>query len=118
MYIYFLGICGTAMGNAALLLKAKGYRVEGADEQVYPPMSDVLRNKGIGILEGFDAARLAEDPPDLVVVGNATSRGNPEFEWLLNEKKVPFISLPALIHDQLLKGRKNIVVGGTHGKTT
>ena len=106
------------MGNAALLLKEKGCRVEGADQQVYPPMSDLLRSRGIEILEGFDAERLAKDVPDLVVVGNSISRGNPEFEWLLSEKQTAFTSLPALIHDRLLSGRKNIVVAGTHGKTT
>lgn len=106
------------MGNAALLLKDRGHRVGGADQQVYPPMSDVLREKGIEILEGFDAERLARTSPDLVVVGNCIVRGNPEFEWLLEEKKVPFTSLPALLHDTLLARRKNIVVAGTHGKTT
>jgi len=118
MHIYFLGICGTAMGNAALLLSGQGHRVEGADQQVYPPMSDVLRGSGIEILEGYDAARLARQNPDLVVVGNSVIRGNPEFEWLLAEKKIPVTSLPALLHDRLLSFRKNIVVAGTHGKTT
>jgi UDP-N-acetylmuramate: L-alanyl-gamma-D-glutamyl-meso-diaminopimelate ligase len=118
MHIYFLGICGTAMGNAALLLREQGCRVEGSDRQVYPPMSDVLRNHGIEILEGFDAARLASSHPDLVVVGNSIVRGNPEFEWLLSEKRIPFVSLPALLHDRLLATRRNIVVAGTHGKTT
>lgn len=118
MHIYFLGICGTAMGNAALLLKGKGHRVEGADQQVYPPMSDVLREHGIAILEGFDAERLARSHPDLVVVGNSVVRGNPEFEWLLEKKEIPYASLPALLHDQLLARRRTIVVAGTHGKTT
>lgn len=106
------------MGNTALLLKAAGMRVSGADTGVYPPMSDLLRENTIEIFEGYDAERLAALAPDLVVVGNATVRGNPEFEWLLAEKKIPFISLPALIHDRLLAGRQNIVIAGTHGKTT
>jgi UDP-N-acetylmuramate: L-alanyl-gamma-D-glutamyl-meso-diaminopimelate ligase len=118
MHIYFLGICGTAMGNAALLLKERGCRVSGADSGVYPPMSDVLRSAGIEILEGFEAARLEALGPDLVVVGNSTVRGNTEFEWLLAEKRVPFTSLPALLHERLLTHRKNLVVSGTHGKTT
>lgn len=118
MHIYFLGICGTAMGNAALLLRESGVQVSGADEQVYPPMSDLLRERGVDILEGFDAERLAALAPDLVVVGNSTVRGNPEFEWLLETKQIRFTSLPALIHDQLLANRRSIVIAGTHGKTT
>jgi len=118
MHVYFLGICGTAMGNIAVLLKELGNRVSGSDRKVYPPMSDVLRRNDIEILEGFDVDRLVSLDPDLVVVGNSTVRGNEEFEWLLAEKKIPFTSLPALIHDQLLKNRLSIVVAGTHGKTT
>lgn len=106
------------MGNAALLLKSAGHRVDGSDLHVYPPMSDVLRREGVGILEGFDASRLASLAPDLVVVGNSVARGNPEFEWLLDEKRIAFTSLPALLRDRLLAGRRNIVVAGTHGKTT
>jgi UDP-N-acetylmuramate: L-alanyl-gamma-D-glutamyl-meso-diaminopimelate ligase len=118
MHIYFLGICGTAMGNAALLLRAAGHRVGGSDREVYPPMSDLLRRMGIDILEGFDAERLARISPDLVVVGNSVSRGNPEFEWLLESKKIKYVSLPALLHDEILCRRHNVVVAGTHGKTT
>lgn len=118
MHIYFLGICGTAMGNAALLLKSAGHRVSGSDRQVYPPMSELLRDKGVEILEGFDAGRLRTLAPDLVVVGNSICRGNPEFEWLLEEKSIAYSSLPALLHEKILSSRRNIVVAGTHGKTT
>jgi UDP-N-acetylmuramate: L-alanyl-gamma-D-glutamyl-meso-diaminopimelate ligase len=118
MKIYFMGICGTAMGNAALLARAAGHEVLGADTGVYPPMSTVLANAGITLHEGYDEKRLARLAPDLVVIGNAMSRGNPEVEWLLDTRALPFTSLPALLHDSVLKTRKNIVVCGTHGKTT
>lgn len=118
MKIYFMGICGTAMGNAALLARAAGHEVLGADSGIYPPMSTVLAEAGIPLHEGYDPARLARLAPELVVIGNAMSRGNPEVEWLLDERALPFTSLPALLHDAVLKTRKNIVVCGTHGKTT
>jgi UDP-N-acetylmuramate: L-alanyl-gamma-D-glutamyl-meso-diaminopimelate ligase len=118
MKIYFMGICGTAMGNAALLARAAGHEVAGADTGVYPPMSTVLAGAGIALHEGYDPARLAKLAPDLVVIGNAMSRGNPEVEWLLDTRAVPFTSLPALLHDFVLKGRRNLVICGTHGKTT
>jgi len=118
MRIYFMGICGTAMGNAALLVKEQGHEVLGSDAGVYPPMSDVLAEAGIAVLEGFDAARLAALKPDQVVVGNAMSRGNPEVEWLLDQSEVSFISLPALFHDAVLAERRPVVITGTHGKTT
>ena len=113
-----MGICGTAMGNAALLARAAGHEVLGADTGVYPPMSTVLADAGITLHEGYDPVRLAGLAPDLVVIGNAMSRGNPEVEWLLDERELPFISLPVLLHDTVLRRRKNIVVAGTHGKTT
>ncbi len=118
MNVYFMGICGTAMGNAALLARAAGHTVSGADAGVYPPMSTVLAEAGITVHEGFDALRLARLAPDLVVIGNAMSRGNPEVEWLLDARALPFTSLPALLHDLILRRRRNIVVAGTHGKTT
>jgi UDP-N-acetylmuramate: L-alanyl-gamma-D-glutamyl-meso-diaminopimelate ligase len=118
MKLYFMGICGTAMGNAALLARAAGHEVLGADSGVYPPMSAVLAEAGITLHEGYDAARLAKLAPDLVVIGNAMSRGNPEVEWLLDTRALRFTSLPALLHDTVLATRKNIVVCGTHGKTT
>ena len=118
MRIYFMGICGTAMGNAALLLKEQGHEVLGADSGVYPPMSDVLASAGIELLEGFDAERLAALKPDQVVVGNAMSRGNVEVEWLLNQSDVSYVSLPRIFHDTVLPGRCPVVITGTHGKTT
>ncbi len=118
MRVYFLGICGAAMGNAALLLKSLGHEVSGSDENVYPPMSDVLAEAGVSVRRGFDAGELASAEPELVVVGNAVSRGNPEVEWLLSEKRFPMTSLPELVSRFLLSGRNPIVVAGTHGKTT
>ncbi len=118
MKIYFMGICGTAMGNAALLARAAGHEVLGADAGVYPPMSTVLASAGITLHEGYDPVRLEKLKPDLVVIGNAMSRGNPEVEWLLDTRAIAFTSLPALLADFVLKGRKNIVIAGTHGKTT
>lgn len=113
-----MGVCGTAMGNAALLARAAGHEVLGADANVYPPMSTVLAEAGIKVHEGYDPARLASLKPDVVVIGNAMTRGNPEVEWLLESRAIPFTSLPALLHDQVLRHRKNVVVSGTHGKTT
>lgn len=118
MKIYFMGICGTAMGNAALLARAAGHEVLGADTGVYPPMSTVLNEAGISLHEGYDPARLASLAPDLVVIGNAMSRGNPEVEWLLDTRALRFVSLPAMLHEFVLQQRRNIVVCGTHGKTT
>jgi UDP-N-acetylmuramate: L-alanyl-gamma-D-glutamyl-meso-diaminopimelate ligase len=118
MRIYFLGICGTAMGNAALLARAAGHEVLGADLDVYPPMSTVLAAAGIDVHEGYDPLRLERLAPDLVVIGNALTRGNPEIEWLLDTRAVRCTSLPALLYDSVLSLRRNIVVAGTHGKTT
>lgn len=117
-HIYFLGICGTAMGNVAQLFKTMGYTVSGADIDVYPPMSNILQASGIFLYAGYNAERLKQLKPDLIVVGNAISRGNPEVEWLLESRQIPFYSLPDVINCFLLKGKKNIVVSGTHGKTT
>ena len=113
-----MGVCGTAMGNAALLARAAGHEVLGADAGVYPPMSTVLAAAGVALHEGYDAARLAALAPDLVVVGNAMSRGNPEVEWLLDTRGLAFTSLPAFLHDFILRARRNLVICGTHGKTT
>lgn len=106
------------MGQAALLMRDLGHEVCGADTGIYPPMSDVLAASGITLYDGYDPARLAELQPDLVVVGNAQSRGNPEVEWLLETRTLPIISLPALLNERVLVNRYNIVVSGTHGKTT
>jgi UDP-N-acetylmuramate: L-alanyl-gamma-D-glutamyl-meso-diaminopimelate ligase len=92
--------------------------VLGADTGVYPPMSTVLAAAGITLHEGYDPARLAQLAPDLVVVGNVMSRGNPEVECLLDTRAFPYTSLPAFLHDFVLRGRRNLVICGTHGKTT
>ncbi len=113
-----MSICGTGMGNAALLLREAGHEVLGADQNVYPPMSEVLAKAGIEVLPGFDAGRLAQLAPDLVVVGNVNTRGNPEVEWLLETRAIPFTSLPEALHRFVLSHRRNVVVAGTHGKTT
>jgi UDP-N-acetylmuramate: L-alanyl-gamma-D-glutamyl-meso-diaminopimelate ligase len=113
-----MSICGTGMGHAALLLREAGHEILGCDQHVYPPMSEILAGAGISVLEGFDAARLAALKPDLVVVGNVNTRGNPEVEWLLETRALPYTSLPEALHRFVLASRRNIVVAGTHGKTT
>jgi UDP-N-acetylmuramate: L-alanyl-gamma-D-glutamyl-meso-diaminopimelate ligase len=118
MKVYFMGVCGTAMGNAALLARAAGHEVSGSDAGVYPPMSTVLSDAGITLHEGYDAERLKALAPELVVIGNAMSRGNPEVEWLLDTRAIPFTSLPAMLYELVLKQRRNVVICGTHGKTT
>ncbi len=106
------------MGNAALLLRSLGHTVTGVDENVYPPMSDVLAEAGVRIRSGYDPGVLEKESPDLVVVGNALSRGNPEVEWLLSKRSIPMTSLPELLSRFVLSGRRTVVVSGTHGKTT
>lgn len=113
-----MSVCGTGMGNAALLLREAGHTVLGSDQNAYPPMSRILSEAGIEVLSGFDPQRLAELAPDLVVIGNVNARGNPEIEWLLDTHAIPFISLPEALNRFVLNGRRNIVVAGTHGKTT
>ena len=114
--IYLIGICGTAMASLAGMLQAQGHNVRGSDAAAYPPMSDMLAALGISISEPYSEANL--DPrPDLVVVGNAISRGNVELERVLDER-IPFTSMAALLHAEFLSGREPLVVAGTHGKTT
>jgi len=116
MHVHILGICGTFMGGLAQLLKACGHRVTGADAHVYPPMSDQLRAAGIPLTEGYDPAQL--DPaPDLVVIGNALSRGNPAVEAVL-DRGLPYASGPEVLAREVLAGRWVLAVSGTHGKTT
>ncbi len=115
-HIHLIGICGTAMASLAGMLKQRGFQVTGSDAAAYPPMSDFLRELGIPVAQPFDAKNL-EPKPGLVVVGNAISRGNPELEHLLDQR-IPFCSLPQLLHDEFLRGREVLVVAGTHGKTT
>jgi UDP-N-acetylmuramate: L-alanyl-gamma-D-glutamyl-meso-diaminopimelate ligase len=115
-HIHLIGICGTAMASLAGMLQQRGFRVTGSDAAAYPPMSDFLAELGIPVAQPFDARNL-QPRPDLVVVGNAISRGNPELEQLLDQR-ISFCSLPHILHDEFLRGREVLVVAGTHGKTT
>jgi UDP-N-acetylmuramate: L-alanyl-gamma-D-glutamyl-meso-diaminopimelate ligase len=115
-HYHLLGIGGTAMGSLAGLLVAAGHRVTGSDENVYPPMSTLLQSLGIAYAEGYRAENL-EPRPDIVVVGNAISRGNPELEYLLNEK-IPYTSAAVTIKEEFIRGRTSLAVAGTHGKTS
>jgi UDP-N-acetylmuramate: L-alanyl-gamma-D-glutamyl-meso-diaminopimelate ligase len=115
-HIHLIGICGTAMASLAGMLKQRAHRVTGSDAAAYPPMSDFLRDLGIPVAQPFDPKNL-EPTPDLVVVGNAISRGNVELEHILDQR-IPFCSLPQLLHDEFLRGKEVLVVAGTHGKTT
>ena len=114
--IHLIGICGTAMATLAALLKQRGHDVRGSDQNVYPPMSDFLAAEGIPALSGYDAGHITGDI-DLVVVGNAISRGNPELEAVL-ERKLRYCSLPEAVREHFLWGSRSIVLAGTHGKTT
>lgn len=115
-HIHLIGICGTAMASLAGMLKQRGFRVTGSDAAAYPPMSDFLASLGIPVYQPFDIRNL-EPQPDLVVVGNAISRGNVELEHVLDQR-IPFCSLPQILHDEFLCGKEVLVVAGTHGKTT
>lgn len=115
-HVHLIGVCGTAMASLAALLQERGFRVAGSDAAAYPPMSEFLRARGIKILEPYAAENL-KPRPDLVVVGNAISRGNAELEYVLNER-IPMRSLPQVLHEDFLAGRESLVVAGTHGKTT
>jgi UDP-N-acetylmuramate: L-alanyl-gamma-D-glutamyl-meso-diaminopimelate ligase len=114
--IHFIGICGTAMATVAAMLKQRGWDVRGSDANVYPPMSTFLEQQGVQTLDGYAADHISADV-DLVCVGNAISRGNPELETVL-ERRIRFCSLPELIRDQFLWAARSVVVAGTHGKTT
>ncbi len=114
--VHFVGICGTAMASAAAAMKDRGYIVTGSDHNVYPPMSTFLTEKGIPVISGFAEVNLSSSP-DLVVIGNAISRGNPEAEAVL-ERKLRYCSLPELLKEFFIRGKRSLVVTGTHGKTT
>jgi UDP-N-acetylmuramate: L-alanyl-gamma-D-glutamyl-meso-diaminopimelate ligase len=114
--IHLIGVCGTAMATLAALLRSRGHDVQGSDQHVYPPMSDFLVAEGITALTGYLPEHITGDL-DLVVVGNAISRGNPELETVL-DRKVRYCSLPEALRDQFLWGARSIVLAGTHGKTT
>jgi len=115
-HIHLIGICGTAMASLAGMLRERGHRVTGSDAAAYPPMSTFLDSLGIPVAQPFAEKNL--DPrPDLVVVGNALSRGNVELERVLDQR-IPFYSLPQILHEEFLVGKEVLVVAGTHGKTT
>ena len=113
---HFLGICGTAMASVAAALQERGFKVSGSDENVYPPMSSFLQKKGIAPKEGYRAENVPADA-DVVVIGTVMKRGNPEVEAVLN-RKLFYLSLPEVLKNYFLRGRHNLVVTGTHGKTT
>src|SRR6266436_921725 len=115
-HIHLIGICGTAMASLAGMLKQRAFHVTGSDAAAYPPMSDFLASLRIPLSQPFAATNL-EPRPDIVVVGNAISRGNVELEHVLDQR-ISFCSLPQILHDEFLRGKEVLVVAGTHGKTT
>jgi UDP-N-acetylmuramate: L-alanyl-gamma-D-glutamyl-meso-diaminopimelate ligase len=115
-HFHFMGICGTAMGSVAAALRERGFKVTGSDENIYPPMSTFLQERGISLSEGYRPENIPADV-DVVVVGNAIKRGNPEVEAVLN-RKLFYLSLPEVLRNYFLRGQHNLVVTGTHGKTT
>jgi UDP-N-acetylmuramate: L-alanyl-gamma-D-glutamyl-meso-diaminopimelate ligase len=114
--IHLIGVCGTAMATLAAMLKRKGHDVQGSDQDVYPPMSDFLAAEGIPALTGYRPEHITSDL-DIVVVGNAISRGNPELEEVL-DRKIRYCSLPEAVREHFLWGARSVVIAGTHGKTT
>src|SRR5947208_2214420 len=114
--VHFVGICGTAMASTAAAMREKGVKVTGSDQNVYPPMSTFLAERKIEVLSGYAEQNLA-GKPDLVVIGNAISRGNPEAELVLDHK-LRHCSLPELLKEFFIRGKRSLVVTGTHGKTT
>ena len=113
---HFLGICGTAMGSVAAALRDRGFTVTGSDESIYPPMSTFLASRGVALNEGYKAENIPANA-EIIVIGNAMKRGNPEVEAVLN-RKLYYMSLPAVLRRFFLHGKHNLVVTGTHGKTT
>ncbi|HET7359857.1 MAG TPA: Mur ligase domain-containing protein, partial [Rhodanobacteraceae bacterium] len=116
MRLHILGICGTFMGGLAALARELGHRVEGSDANVYPPMSTQLEALGIALQSGYAAQHL-QPAPDLVVVGNAMTRGNAAVEYML-DARLPYVSGPQWLGENVLASRDVLVVAGTHGKTT
>ena len=115
--IYLIGICGTAMASLAGMLREKGYAVCGSDSDVYPPMSDFLDRLGIQVFKGYDAENIVRTKPELVVIGNALSRGNVEIEHVL-DSGIRYASMADTVKELFIRGKNSIVVAGTHGKTT
>ncbi|HEX8708521.1 MAG TPA: UDP-N-acetylmuramate:L-alanyl-gamma-D-glutamyl-meso-diaminopimelate ligase [Pyrinomonadaceae bacterium] len=116
MHYHLIGICGTAMASLAGMLQARGHRVTGSDENVYPPMSTMLEALGIPVMQGYSAEHL-RPAPDCVIVGNAIPRGNPEVEETLN-RRLLYRSQAETVKEEFIRGRRSLVVAGTHGKTT
>jgi UDP-N-acetylmuramate: L-alanyl-gamma-D-glutamyl-meso-diaminopimelate ligase len=114
--VHFVGVCGTAMASAAAAMQEKGFLVTGSDQKVYPPMSTFLAERKIEVMSGYAEQNLAHKP-DLIVIGNAISRGNPEAEAAL-DRKLHYCSLPELLKEFFIRGKRSLVVAGTHGKTT
>ena len=114
--VHLIGICGTAMASLAGMLKTRGLDVRGSDAAAYPPMSTFLESLGIPVLQPFSEQNLVPTP-DVVVVGNAISRGNIELEYLLDQR-IPFVSMPEVLHQEFIRGHNSLVIAGTHGKTT
>src|SRR5690606_24235657 len=116
MHVHVLGICGTFMGGIAAIAKAAGHKVTGSDANVYPPMSTQLERLGIPLTEGWDPAQF-QPRPDVIVIGNALSRGNPAVEYVL-DNDLPYVSGPQWLAENALAGKWRIAIAGTHGKTT
>src|SRR6188508_530518 len=116
MHYHLIGICGTAMASLAGMLQARGHKVTGSDQNVYPPMSTQLAELGIDIMTGYRAEN-TDTPRDCTVVGNTIMRGNPELEEVLNRKLV-YRSQAEIVREEFIRGRRSLVVAGTHGKTT
>jgi UDP-N-acetylmuramate: L-alanyl-gamma-D-glutamyl-meso-diaminopimelate ligase len=115
-HIHLIGICGTAMASLAGMLQLQGHTVTGSDAAAYPPMSDLLETLGVPVMEPY-AEKNLKPQPDLVIVGNAISRGNVELEYVLDQR-IPFCSMAQTVYEEFLTGRESLVVAGTHGKTT
>ena len=116
MHIHILGICGTFMGGIAVIARQAGHKVTGCDAGVYPPMSTQLSSQGIELIEGFSPDQLRLNP-DLFVIGNVVTRGNPLIEEILN-RNLPYISGPQWLSENILRDKWVLAVAGTHGKTT
>src|SRR5438552_12333971 len=114
--LHFVGIGGTAMAATAAAMQQRGFQVTGSDQNVYPPMSSFLAERKIQVISGYAERNLAHKP-DLIVIGNAISRGNPEAEFVLDHK-LRHCSLPELLKEFFIRGKRSVVVTGTHGKTT
>src|SRR2546425_7389351 len=115
--IYLIGICGTAMASLAGMLRENGYAVSGSDSDVYPPMSDFLARLEIPVFRGYNSENIEKAKPDLVVIGNALSRGNVEIEYVL-DSGIRYASMAETVKELFIRGKNSIVVAGTHGKTT